>query len=73
MSEENKIERQDRKGLLDFMLGKLSSRKLLVWGMATGLLLNAKLDSEHWVWLSLVYIGSQSAIDFIATLKAAGK
>lgn len=69
----DKLERKDKKGVLDYVQEKLVSRKLLVWLTCTGLLLQSKIQSEHYVWISLCYIGSQSIIDFVVTLKSAGK
>ena len=54
-------------GLLDTVLGKLVSRKLLVFGTATYLLATAGLDSDTWGLIAIVYIGGQSAVD---TMKA---
>ena len=47
---------------IDGFLSKIVSRKLLVWGTATGLLAFANLSSSDWVAISLVYIGSQGAV-----------
>jgi len=54
-------------GLLDTILGKVVSRKLLVFGTATYLLATAGLDSDTWGLIAIVYIGGQSAVD---TMKA---
>tara|TARA_A100001515_G_scaffold144156_2_gene147385 strand:- start:2385 stop:2684 length:300 start_codon:yes stop_codon:yes gene_type:complete len=54
-------------GLLDTILGKVISRKLLVFGTATYLLATAGLDSDTWGLIAIVYIGGQSAVD---TMKA---
>ena len=54
-------------GLLDTVLGKIISRKLLVFGTATYLLATAGLDSDTWGLIAIVYIGGQSAVD---TMKA---
>lgn len=54
-------------GILDTILGKVISRKLLVFGTATYLLANAGLDSDTWGLIAIVYIGGQSAVD---TMKA---
>ena len=51
------------KAALDKVLSKVTSRKLLVWLTATGLVLSGSLTSEDWVAVALVYIGSQSAVD----------
>ena len=54
---------------LDKLLSKLVSRKLMVWGTATGLLAFANLSSSDWVAISLVYIGSQGAVDLAQAWK----
>jgi hypothetical protein len=59
------------KGAVDKVLEKVVSRKLLVWATATGLLFVGNLESEHWLYLSALYIGGQSVIDAIVKLKGA--
>ena len=51
------------KHAVDKLLSKVTSRKLMVWGVATGLAIAGSLTSEDWVAVSLVYIGSQAAVD----------
>ena len=53
----------DKEPLLDRIMGKAISRKFLTFGVATGLMLNANLDSETWGMIAMIYIGSQSVID----------
>jgi hypothetical protein len=60
---------QVAKGLLDRVLEKMVSRKLLVWSMATALMFTAHIDSGDWLILSALYIGGQSVIDAIVKLK----
>ena len=62
---------QMAKGALDKVLEKVVSRKLLVWGTATALLFTSNLESEHWLYLSALYIGGQSVIDAIVKFKSA--
>ena len=50
-------------GLLDKGLEKLVSRKLLVFGTATGLMISSGLDSETWGMIAMIYIGTQGAVD----------
>jgi hypothetical protein len=52
------------KGILDSMQEKIVSRKLLVFGTATALLVYAGLDADIWGMIAMMYIGGQSAIDF---------
>jgi len=51
------------KELIDGVVGKIMSRKLLAWGTATALALQGALNSADWVAVTLVYIGSQAAVD----------
>lgn len=51
--------------LIDRSLNKIVSRKLLVWAVATLGVPFGFLDGEQWVQVSMVYIGSQAAKDFI--------
>jgi len=54
-----------KKEMLDKGISKLVSRKLLVWLVATiGVPLHL-IDGEQWMQISMVYIGSQAAKDFI--------
>ena len=55
--------------VVDKFLSKMVSRKLLVWAAATGLLAFANLSSSDWVAVSLVYIGSQGAVDLAKAWK----
>ena len=52
------------KGMLDSLQEKVVSRKLLVFGTATALLVYAGLDADIWGMIAMMYIGGQSAIDF---------
>jgi hypothetical protein len=53
----------------DAMISKWFSRKLLVWGATTGLLLIDKVDADAWVAIALAYIGSQGVADIAAKWK----
>ena len=54
---------EQMKHALDKILSKVTIRKLLVWGVATGLVFAGSVTSEDWVAVSLVYIGSEAAVD----------
>lgn len=54
---------------VDTWLAKLTSRKLMVWLTATALTLTEHITSEDWVIISAIYIGGQTVIDGVATLK----
>ena len=58
------LDRKD-KGVFDAVQEKVISRKLLVFGVATGLLYwDAGLDADTWGMIAMTYIGGQTAIDF---------
>ena len=48
---------------LDKALDKLISRKLLVWIVSTVFLYTTKIQTDDWIMISMVYIGSQGALD----------
>ena len=58
-------------GLLDKAVSKVTSRKLLVWLTGSALLITDGLASSDWVAISLVYIGSQAAVDLATAWKRA--
>jgi len=60
------------RAIADKVLGKLISRKLLVFLTATGLMAYSTLDSETWGMIAIVYIGSQGAIDAVKTWRHGG-
>ena len=62
----------ETKAVLDNLLSKLTSRKLMVWMTATGLALFGALDSSDWVAVALVYIGSEAAVDFASVWRPGG-
>tara|TARA_R100001198_G_C5140053_1_gene154272 strand:+ start:365 stop:619 length:255 start_codon:yes stop_codon:yes gene_type:complete len=67
---ESKIDEiTSKSGALDKIFGKVASRKLMVWMTATALMSVSALESEHWVWISIVYLGGQSAIDIFERIK----
>jgi hypothetical protein len=60
------------KGVLDFLQEKVASRKLLVFLIATLLMVSAQLESDIWGMIAVCYIGGQSAIDFAKSWKHGG-
>jgi hypothetical protein len=64
------LNRKD-KGMLDAVQEKVISRKLLVFGVATGLLYWAGLDAETWGMIAMTYIGGQTVIDFAKVWRGA--
>ena len=64
-SNENKTE---KKGIIDNVMERAISRKLLVFAVATALLyLGVGLDADTWGMIAMTYIGGQTAIDFAKT------
>lgn len=62
---------QQKDGVLDRILSRVTSRKLLVWLTGSALLYTGGLQSNDWVAISLVYIGSQAAVDLAVAWKRA--
>ena len=60
---------QQKKAFLDSIIQRVTSRKLLVWITATGLMAWGGLESADWVVISGLYLGGQSVIDAIVKLK----
>lgn len=64
-SNENKTE---KRGIIDSVMERAISRKLLVFTVATALLyLEVGLDADTWGMIAMTYIGGQTAIDFART------
>lgn len=57
------------KGTLDKFLERYSSRKLMVFAIATILTLFGDVTSSDWVTISAIYIGGQTIIDAVTKLK----
>ena len=57
------------KAAVDKILSRFISKKLTVWLTATGLSLYGGVTSGDWVTISMVYIGSQAAVDLVVALK----
>ena len=58
------------KPFVDGIVGRLLSRKLMVWMTATYfMLVGEALTSSDWVAISLAYIGMQGVADIAATWK----
>ena len=63
MTEERSKTDGTRLGLVDLLTEKVMSRKLLVWGVATTLLLLQKITPDQWVSVSLGYVGIEGFAD----------
>lgn len=57
------------KGTIDKFLERYSSRKLMVFAIATLLTLFGNVTSSDWVTISAIYIGGQTIIDAVSKLK----
>lgn len=57
------------KGQIDKFLERYSSRKLMVFTIATLLTLFGDVTSSDWVTIGAIYIGGQTVIDAVAKLK----
>jgi hypothetical protein len=55
--------------VIDVFLHKVVSRKLLVWGTATGAMFIGMVDATNWVDICMVYIGSEAATNMVAALR----
>ena len=55
--------------LLDRTVERFTSRKLLVWVVASGLMLTGNLESGDWVLVSALYLGAQGVVDAVARLR----
>ena len=68
--EQNLEQAQTRKAaVIDKALHKVVSRKLLVWGTATGAMFFGLVDATNWVDICMVYIGSEAATNMVAALR----
>lgn len=63
--------KEKQAALVDGWLEKITSRKLMVWTVATALMGFSLIESADWVMISALYIGGQSVIDAIAKMKGA--
>ena len=57
------------KGFIDTWLEKFTSRKLLVWTVASILAATGHLTSSDWGVISAIYIGGQTVVDVVERLK----
>lgn len=61
--------KEKSEAVIDRSLHKLVSRKLLVWGTATGAMFTGMVDATNWVDICMVYIGSEAATNIVAALR----
>tara|TARA_B100000035_G_scaffold38298_2_gene28843 strand:- start:12626 stop:12820 length:195 start_codon:yes stop_codon:yes gene_type:complete len=57
------------KAFADKYVERFISRKFLAWIAASTLALYGVLSSSDWTQLTMVYIGSQAAVDLVKSLK----
>jgi len=58
------------KSKLDNILNRFISKKLTVFIIATVFIYFNKIDAVNWVNLSMIYIGSQAAVDLMKALRS---
>lgn len=73
MEEERTKKDGSRAGLVDLVVEKVASKKLIVWGFATGFLITGLITAEEWTSISLGYVGIQGFADMVVAYKSAGK
>lgn len=61
------------KAILDAILNKWISRKLMVFLIATGLAFWGNLTSSDWVIIATTYIGTQGAVDIVERIRKTGQ
>lgn len=64
------MEEKSVDGVLDKLLGKAVSRKLLVWMSSSVFLWYGNISGEQWVAISLAYIGIQGLADIATSWKS---
>ena len=64
------MENKDKAGVLDRLLEKAVSRKLIVWLMSSGFLYLGNIDGDQWVAVSLAYVGIQGIADIATAWKS---
>tara|TARA_R110000803_G_scaffold44390_2_gene94006 strand:- start:233 stop:412 length:180 start_codon:yes stop_codon:yes gene_type:complete len=57
------------KNVVDKFLALTISKKLTVFAVATILVFNNRIDGLEWVYIALMYIGTQGAIDLYNNIK----
>lgn len=62
----NDMKEQKETSILDYVQSKIVSRKLLVFLIATALVISSALDPETWAMIAAMYIGGQSVIDCVS-------
>lgn len=61
---------KEERGVIDKLVEKAISRKFLAWITATAILvLTAGLTSSDWVTITAIYIGGQTVIDVITSVR----
>ncbi len=63
----------DKKGYLDKLQEKVTSRKLLIMIVATVLVFGGKIDGDQWAAISLAYIGVEGLADIATRWKHGAK
>jgi hypothetical protein len=61
---------QDNPGWVDLAIGKVVSRKFLVFAIATVLLVTSHLSVDWWGYLACAYVGIQGFADIVEKIKS---
>lgn len=61
-----------KKAFLDKVIGRVISRKLTVFIIATFFALTAFLTADQWIDIAKLYIGTQATLDAVQVIKGEG-
>lgn len=53
----------------DKILGQLGGRKFIAWLASSAMMIGGVISEDSWLTLTLVYVGSQAAVDALASLR----
>jgi len=59
----------DKSGILDRAQQKLSSRKFIVFIVATVMMFMGTITPEYWVYVAGIYIGTEAVVDSVSIIK----
>jgi hypothetical protein len=64
------VEKKSTKEVIDNLLGRLISRKLLVFSLGTGFFIAGMgITPDDWMTLAVAYVGTQGFIDAILAFR----
>ncbi len=71
--QEELVEKNNDRGVLDIITEKAVSRKLLVWVVSSTFLCLGKITAEEWTAISLGYVGIEGFADLAVKWRSSGK